>query len=275
MSNLALEHLAAPGQLVSDDALPAEERDRGADRRERIPELVRQRGQERVLPAIGLDQALLAILQRAPELGVLQRHRHRRDEALEAREVLPGVRAGRVAHRLHDPHDLPIELHGHHERAAGARGTRLGLGQIPHLPVFRHVEVLAPAPNARVDVPEEPPLTAPDHLGLHAAARIEPDRKRRQGGVVQSGTVHPEIDASHQSGRRVVRRHDHTVAREGAADELAETGIDLLDDERSRETPRRLVHEVGATQAFQLGALGAEHRDGADQDECGNENERG
>ena len=60
--DLAVDDLAAPLQLGFRRSLPLEDRHRVADRRERVAQLVGERGQELVLAPVGVAQRLLHLL---------------------------------------------------------------------------------------------------------------------------------------------------------------------------------------------------------------------
>ena len=101
VGDLALDHVAAPGPVGLGRAFAPEDRDRGADRRERVAQLVRQRGDELVLAAVGLAQRFLggALLGHvhgdrtdvAPAGGVAQRELHAAQRALALRRRQPEV----------------------------------------------------------------------------------------------------------------------------------------------------------------------------------------
>jgi hypothetical protein len=150
--HLALDHLLAIRELVG------QERDRVPDRRERIPELVGERREELVLPAVGLAHRLLAPLERCfhahalhdlaigagVEVGVVERHRHRSDEAAQNVEVLARVGVGLVAHHLHDTDHGALELDRDHHGALRTGRSRAGAVEIAHAAAASHVVVAPP-----------------------------------------------------------------------------------------------------------------------------------
>src|SRR4051812_39034002 len=120
--DLAVDHRARPFELRREAALLGEQRDRVADRRERVAQLVRQHGEELVLAPVGFAQRLLRLLalvnignNRYPAVwlavGVEDRLRHRVDPARAEAGEMPGTL---VLHATPRPQLLRIRLERAH-----------------------------------------------------------------------------------------------------------------------------------------------------------------